>query len=365
VDAVGPVVNTTSVSGPIEPVGYAELLEQVKAQVRAARIHAAHAVNSQLITLYWQIGRLILDRQAAEGWGTKVISRLAADLRTEFPSMRGLSQRNLVYMRTFAATFSEPITQQPVARLPWGHVTVLLDRVTDPDARTWYATAAAEQGWSRATLIGHITAHRYASAGAAPNNFPTTLGGLESDLAREIVHDPYDLDFLALDPGYTERQLEDALLRRLTHFIAELGTGFAFVGRQYRLPVGERDYFADLVFYHLGLRRFIVFELKVGAAEPEHLGKLNFYVNAVDALLRRPEHGDGSSIGILLVADRGDVVVEYALRGIGTPLAVSTYTSHRSLPDDVRPALPSPDELADVVRDVRQHSARYEAPERT
>jgi len=225
VDAAGPVVNTTSVSGPIEPVGYAELLEQVKAQVRAARIHAAHAVNSQLITLYWQIGRLILDRQAAEGWGTKVIGRLAADLRTEFPSMRGLSQRNLVYMRTFAATFSEPITQQPVARLPWGHVTVLLDRVTDPDARTWYATAAAEQGWSRATLTHHITAHRYARAGAAPNNFPTTLGGLESDLAREIVHDPYDLDFLALDPGYTERQLEDALLRRLTHFIAELGAG--------------------------------------------------------------------------------------------------------------------------------------------
>ena len=360
-DAVGPVVNTTSVSGPIEPVGYGELLEQVKAQVRAARIHAAHAVNSQLITLYWQIGRLILDRQAAEGWGTKVISRLAADLRTEFPSMRGLSQRNLVYMRTFAATFSEPITQQPVARLPWGHVTVLLDRVTDPDARTWYATAAAEQGWSRATLIGHITAHRYARAGAATNNFPTTLGDLESDLAREIAHDPYDLDFLALDPGYTERDLEDALVGRLTHFIAELGTGFAFVGRQYPLPVGERDYFADLLFYHLSLRRFIVFELKVGAAEPEHLGKLNFYVNAVDALLRRPEHGDGSSIGILLVADRDDVVVEYALRGIGTPLAVSTYTSHRSLPDDVRPALPTPDELADVVRDVRRH----QAPQRT
>lgn len=354
-------MNTTSVSGPIEPVGYGELLEQVKAQVRAARIQAAHAVNSQLITLYWQIGRLILDRQAAEGWGTKVISRLAGDLHAEFPGMRGLSQRNLVYMRTFADTVDEPIAQQPVARLPWGHITVLLDRVADRDARTWYATGAAEQGWSRATLLHHITADRYTRVGAAPNNFPTTLGNLESDLAREIVHDPYDLDFLALDPGYTERDLEDALVGRLTHFIAELGTGFAFVGRQYPLPVGERDYFADLLFYHLGLRRFIVFELKVDAAEPEHLGKLNFYVNAVDALLRRPEHGDGSSIGILLVADRDDVVVEYALCGIGTPLAVSTYTSHRSLPDDVRPALPTADELADVVRDVRRH----QAPERT
>lgn len=177
----------------------------------------------------------------------------------------------------------------------------------------------------------------------------------ESELAREIVADPYDLDFLALDPGYTERELEDALVARLTHFVTELGAGFSFVGRQYRLAVGGQDYDLDLLFFHLGLRRFVVFELKVGHAEPEHLGKLNFYVTAVDDLLRRPEHGDGGSIGILLAADRDDVVVEYALRGMDTPLAVSTYSTHHALPDEVRPALPSPDDLADVVHDVQQH----------
>ncbi len=214
-------------------------------------------------------------------------------------------------------------------------------------------------GRARVVAGGVDSSHRddrHARVGAAPNNFPATLAAAESDLAREIVQDPYDLDFLALDPGYTERELEDALVARMTHFFTELGDGFAFVGRQYRLPVGEQEFFIDLLFFHLGLRRYIVFELKAGRVEPGHLGTLNFYVNAVDDLLRRPEHGDGSTIGILLAADRDDVVVEYALRGFETPLAVSTYTTHRSLPEEVRPALPSPDELAEVIRDVQRHN---------
>ena len=339
----------------MEPVGYADLLEQVKVRVRTSRVQAARAVNTELVGLYWQIGRLILGRQESEGWGTKVIGRLAADLRAEFPGMRGLSQRSLVYMRTFAAAFDEPLAQQPAAQLPWGHIMVLLDKVTDHEARKWYAERAVEHGWSRAVLTHHVATNRHTRVGAAPNNFPATLAPVESDLAREIVQDPYDLDFLALDPGYTERELEDALVARMTHFFTELGDGFAFVGRQYRLPVGDQDYFIDLLFFHLGLRRHVVFELKVGRVEPEHLGKLSFYVNAVDDLLRRPEHGDGSSIGILLAADRDDVVVEYALRGFGTPLAVSTYTTHRALPEELRPALPSPDELAQVIRDVQRH----------
>jgi predicted nuclease of restriction endonuclease-like (RecB) superfamily len=348
-------MSRSSSSGAIEPAGYGELLEQVKTRVREARVQAARTVNTELITLYWQIGNLIRDRQASQGWGAKVISRLAADLRAEFPGMRGFSQRNLVYMRTFAGAFAAPIAQQPVARLPWGHVTVLLDRVTDPDARVWYAAQAAEHGWSRATLTHHIATGRHDRLGSAPNNFLTTLPPADSELARDIVADPYDLDFLALDPGYTERDLEDALVSRLTHFVTELGAGFSFVGRQYRLTVGEQEYFADLVFFHLGLRRFVVFKLKVGRAEPEHLGKLNFYVNAVDDLLRQPDYGDGSTIGILLAADRDDVVVEYALRRMDTPLAVSTYTTHHALPEDLRPALPSPDDLADVVHEVQHH----------
>jgi len=336
----------------IEPTGYGELLEQIKTQVRDARVQAARKVNTELIVLYWQIGTAIRQRQAREGWGTKVISRLADDLRTEFPQMRGLSQRNLVYMRTFAAEFPESIAQQPVAQLPWGHITVLLDRLSDPSARTWYAAQAVQHGWSRATLTHHISSHRHLRIGSAPNNFPTTLATHESDLAHSILQDPYNLDFLNLDSGHSERELEDALIGRLTHFLSELGAGFAFVGRQYKITAGEHDYFLDLLFFHLGLRRFVVFELKVGQAEPEHIGKLNFYVNVVDDQLRKPDHGDGATIGILLAATRDDIVVEYALRGVESPLAVSTYTTYRALPDDIRPSLPTADELAHALRDV-------------
>ena len=198
---------------------------------------------------------------------------------------------------------------------------------------------------------------RHLRVGAAPNNFPDVLPPAESDQTREILQDPYDLDFLALDPHHNERDLEEALVARLTHFLAELGSGFAFVGRQYKLSVGKSDYFIDLLFYHIGLRRFIVFELKSVAAQPEHIGKLNFYVNVVDDLLRRPEHGDGTTIGIVLAADRDDVAVQYALRGLTTPLAISTYTNYRALPDDVRPALPSAADLAAVVRDVRRQQS--------
>ena len=339
------------------PTGYVDLLEQVKDQVRTARTQAARAVNTELVAMYWKIGKLLLDRREAQGWGTGVVARLAADLRAEFPEMRGFSSRNLAYMRSLAVAYPDEILQQPAAQLPWGHLMVLLDKVSDPTARDWYAAQAVQHGWSRGTLTHHISSNRHDRKGIAPNNFTATLAPDDSDLAREILHDPYELDFLALDPGYTERQLEDALIAQLTGFLTELGAGFAFVGRQYRLPVGGRDYFADLLFFHLGLRRFVVIELKVGQAEPEHLGKLNLYVNAIDDQLRRPDAGDGSTIGILLAADRDDIVVEYALRGIETPMAVSTYT-HRALPDELRPALPSADDLAQVVHDARRRGQR-------
>jgi predicted nuclease of restriction endonuclease-like (RecB) superfamily len=287
--------------------------------------------------------------------GSRVIDRLAADLRTEFPGMRGFSPRSLAYMRRFAAAFPEEILQQPAAQLPWGHLMVLLDRVPDSQARDWYAAQAVEHGWSRAIMTHHIAADRHSRTGRAVTNFSAALPP-GSDLARELVADPYDLDFLTLDPDYSERDLEDALVAQLTEFLTELGAGFSFVGRQYRLPVGDSDFFVDLLFFHLGLRCFVVFELKVGPAEPGHLGQLHFYVNVVDDLLRRPEHGDGPTIGILLATDRNDVVVEYALRGYDTPLAVSTYTTHRALPGKVRDALPSPAELGDVVEQWRRRN---------
>ncbi len=341
------------------PAGYGELLAGVKREVRAARVQAARAVNTELIGLYWRIGRLLVERRATEGWGTAVVERLAADLRAEFPGMRGFSPRNLAYMRSLAEAYPVEVLQQPAARLPWGHLMLLLDKVSDPAARDWYAAQAVTYGWSRAVLGHHLSADRYRRVGAAPNSF--TAGGepADTDLVRELATDPYDLDFLALEPGYSEHDLEDALVARLTHFLAELGAGFAFVGRQYRLPVGGEDFFADLLFFHLGLRRFVVFELKAGRAQPEHVGKLNFYVSAVDDLLRRPEHGDGPTIGILLAASRNDVVVEYALRGVTAPLAVSTYTTHQALPDEVRQALPSGEDLTEMVRDVRSGSHQH------
>ncbi len=242
--------------------------------------------------------------------------------------------------------------QQPVAQLPWGHFTVLLDRLSDTAVRAWYAEQAAQHGWSRATLTHHISNRRHLRVGNAPNNFPSTLATHESDLAHSILQDPYNLDFLNLDSEHSERELEDALIGRLTHLLSELGVGFAFAGRQYKITAGEHDYFLDLLFFHLGLRRFVVFELKVGQAEPEHIGKLHCYVNVVDDQLRKPENGDSATIGNLLAATRDDIVVEYALRGVESPLAMITYTTYRQLPDDIRPSLPTADDLAHSLRDV-------------
>jgi predicted nuclease of restriction endonuclease-like (RecB) superfamily len=264
------------------PAGYPELLEDLKRTVAGARWHAQRAVNTELLRLYWRLGRAILSRQQAEGWGTRVIDRLAADLRAAFPEMRGLSQRNLVYMRTFAAAFRGEITQQPVARLPWGHVTVLLDRLDDQAQREWYAAAAVQHGWSRNVLLHQIMNRLHQRAGAAPSNFPDQLPAKDSELAQQLTRDPYVLDFLDLTGPAAERDLETALVNRLQAFLLELGHGFAFVGRQYRFSVGGDDFAIDLLFFNWAQSRFVVVELKIGRFEPEYVGKLGFYVSWVD-----------------------------------------------------------------------------------
>lgn len=331
---------------------YRELLAEVLSEIRAARVRAGLAVNAERTLLYWRIGRLILDRQRAEGWGASVIDRLAVDLATEFPGARGWSPRNLRDMRTLAESYPTVELATAVATLPWGHLLLLMRDVPEPAARAWYADQTVRHGWSRAVLTHHLNTDRHARMGSTLDNFATTVPAVEQDLVREVLADPYDLEFLALDPTHSERQLEDSLVTRLSAFLTELGTGFAYVGRQYRLRVGERDFYADLLFYHLTLRRFVVFELKVTTVEPEHVGKLSFYVTAVDEALRRPEHGDGPTIGILLAGHRDDVVVEYALRTVGAPLAVATYTTDRTLPAEVRAALPTRAQLAGVVADA-------------
>ena len=325
------------------PSDYAEVLKDLMTQIRSAQIRAHRAVNTELIQLYWSIGKTILGRQALEGWGTKVIDRLASDLRQEFPQMTGLSPRNFRYMRTFAVAWST-IGQQPVAQLPWGHIAVLLDRVEVQATREWYAAEAVRNGWSRAVLLNMVKSHLHLRAGAAPSNFADVLAPADSELVEQLLKDPYNFEFLSLSEKVAERTLEDALVERLKTFLLELGHGFAFVGRQVPLTVDGDEFFVDLLFYHYVSHRFVVVELKVESFVPEYAGKLNFYVNVVHDQLAGP--GDSETIGIPLCADKNARVVEYALRGLSTPIAVSQY---ELLPSEVRDVLPSAEELQQVV----------------
>ncbi len=326
------------------PAGYAELLEDLKARIRQAQVRAALSVNRELVLLYWHIGREILQRQQQEGWGAKVIDRLALDLRREFPEMKGFSPRNLKYMRAFAEAWpDEQIVQQAAAQIPWFHNVVLLEKVKDPAERLWYVQQTFQHGWSRNVLVHHIESGLYRRQGKAITNFERTLPAPQSDLARSLLKDPYVFDFLSLGPEAQERDLERALLDHLRDFLLELGKGFAFVGSQYRLEVGGEEFSIDLLFYHLRLRCFVVIELKVGDFKPEHAGKMNFYLSAVDDLLRHPD--DRPSIGLILCKSQNRLVVEYALRDMSKPIGVATYRLTESLPAELRESLPSIEEL--------------------
>jgi predicted nuclease of restriction endonuclease-like (RecB) superfamily len=332
-------------SAPI-PSEYAATLADLKRQVRDARFTAQRRVNTELVRLYWGIGRTILQRQDAEGWGSNVIGRLATDLRAEFPEMKGFSPRNLAYMRAFAAAWSgEEILQQAVAELPWGHITVLLDRLDDRDLRDWYAGEAARRGWSRNVLEHQIRTTARTRLQAAPTNFPTTLPAGESDLAQQLTKDPYVLDFLALDGDAKERHLEQALVDRIIDTLRELGEGFAFVGRQVHFDVNGDDFYVDLLFFHVEQLRYVVIELKTGKFKPEYLGQLGFYVSLVDDRLRRTQHAE--TVGLLLVADKNDAVVRYSLAGQQSPVGVASYDL---LPPSVQAALPTEADLASALQ---------------
>jgi len=333
------------------PAGYPELLEDLKRTVAAARWRPQRIVNTELLELYWHIGDAVLRRQRAAGWGARVIDRLATDLRAAFPEMRGLSRSNLKYMRQMAGAWTEEaIGQQAVDRLPWGHITVLLDKLDDQAARDWYATAAVQHGWSRNVLLNQILNQLHARAGAAPSNFPGQLPAADSELAQQLTRDPYVLDFLDLTAPVVERDLEAALVDRLQAFLLELGHGFAFVGRQYHFEVDGDDFYIDLLFFNWAQSRFVVLELKIGTFAPEHLGQLGFYVAWVDDNLRVPDR-HSPTVGILLCAGRNDSVVRYALAGTTAPVAVADYT-YDSLPNAVRQAVPTAEQLSTAVTTV-------------
>ncbi|HLJ44928.1 MAG TPA: PDDEXK nuclease domain-containing protein [Bryobacteraceae bacterium] len=329
---------------PLFPEGYEGFLQDLKRQIRSAQLRAGLAVNRELVLLYWRIGSGILERQNLAGWGAKVIDRLSDDLHNAFPEMKGFSPRNLNYMRALAEAYpAAEFVQQAVAQIPWGHNVRILDYVKDHLERQWYVKATLEHGWSRNVLVHQIESGLYHRQGKAQTNFAATLPPLQSDLAQQILKDPYNFDFLTLAEDARERELEAGLIEHLRKFLLELGVGFAFVGSQYPIEVGGDDFRIDLLFYHLKLRCFVVIDLKTGPFKPEYAGKMNFYLSAVDDLLRHPQ--DQPSIGIILCKSKNAVVAEYALRDNAKPIGISQYRLTEALPDDLRSSLPTIEEL--------------------
>ena len=351
-------------SGEIEPAAYGQLLEDIKVRIRNARVAAALAVNQALIALYWEIGAEILRREQEQGWGAKVIDRLAADLRREFPEMTGLARANLHYMRAFADAWPadvDPIVQRPVGQLPWGHNITLLTKLKDREARLWYAHQAIEHGWSRPVLEAQIATRLRDRTGKAISSFEHALPPPDSELVRDAIKDPYHFEFLGLGSQAKERDLERALLRDVESFLMEMGRGFALVGRQWPLRIPDADggpaseFFVDLLFFNYLLNRFVVIDLKVEKFKPEFAGKMNFYLNAIDEIERQP--GQEESIGLILCPGRDRTVTEWALRRTTAPIAVSRYVAGEMTLTDTPPshlqhALPELPALADELSRV-------------
>lgn len=342
--AKNPTQSEQAVSLLPVPEGYALWLDELKGRIHGAQQRAALAVNRELVQLYWQIGRDILQRQATQGWGSKVIERLAHDLRVAFPGMKGFSRANLMYMRAFAEAWPDAaIVQQAVGQLPWGHNLVLLSKLKASEIRLAYAQAAIEHGWSRNVLNIHIETRRLERSGQAITNFVERLPMPGSDLAQQSLKDPYLFDFLDVGNEADEREIESALVKHITQFLLELGAGFAFVGRQVHLEVGGDDFFIDLLFYHLKLRCYVVIELKAEKFKPEHLGQLSFYITAVDRQVKTEQ--DAPTIGLLLCKSKNEVVAEYALGDKSQPMGVAEYKLLESLPEELQTNLPSIEQI--------------------
>ncbi len=346
---------------------YPALLSEIKARIRQGQLAATRAVNNELTALYWDVGRLIHERQQLKGWGAGIIPKLSRDLANELPETRGFSERNLKRMLRFyreyalakgdesSRTSTLELVPQAVALLPWGHNAVLFEQIKDLPTRLWYARQVSEQGWSRATLLQMIRNGAHARQGSAVSNFEQRLPAGQSELAQQQLKDPYIFDFLTIAEPFRERELETGLLRHLEAFLLELGDGFAFVGRQYPVTVSDQEYYIDLLFYHLTLRAFIVIELKRGDFKPEYAGKMNFYCSVVDEKLRHST--DQATIGLILCQTKDRVLAEYALRGIQQPIGVSDYELTRALPEDLQSSLPTISELEEELSsDLTRHS---------
>ena len=326
---------------------YRSLIADLKSRIQAAQIKAAVTVNNQLIELYWDIGRQIAEKQQASGWGDAVIEQIAQDLTRELGGLKGFSRRNLYFVRQFYgfyAGYSE-FVQQLVSQIPWGHNILILQKIKDQDKALWYVQKTIENGWSRSVLDHQIASQLYERQADKPriDNFTERLPAPQSDLTRETLKDPYVFDFLSVGEEAHERELETALVERITRFMLELGKGFAFVGRQYHLEVGGDDFYIDLLFYHLRLHCYVALELKTGPFKPEYTGKLNFYLTALDEQVKMAE--DGPSIGLILCRNRNNIVAEYALRDVNKPIGISRYELSDKLPKELQASLPTVEEV--------------------
>jgi predicted nuclease of restriction endonuclease-like (RecB) superfamily len=365
----------------IDLVFYGELLDDLKTRIRRSQLKASLAVNAEMILLYWDIGQMIHQRQQQEGWGTGVIPRLSKDIRNELPELKGFSERNIGYMIRFAREYDgsvilqqavaklEPVLETPaiinqnpcprivqdlLAQIPWGHNILLMEKFKDLPIRLWYAQQAIVNGWSRDTLTSMIKNRTHERQGTAVTNFANRLPAPQSEMARQLLKDPYIFDFLTLEEPFHERELETGLLRHVEKFLLELGQGFAFVGRQYPLTVSDNEFYLDLLFYHLKLRCFVVIELKKGKFKPEYAGKVNFYCSVVDDLLRH--EADQPTIGLILCQTTDRILAEYTLRDIHKPIGIADYELTRALPKELASSLPSIQEIEAELQSELQNN---------
>lgn len=368
---------------------YTDLLRDIKSRIRQGQVKAALSANAEMILIYWDVGRMVCEKQGQEGWGTAVIPRLSKDIRNDLPEVKGFSERNIRRMIQFykeypgfsqiwpqavakltdikMATEIRPravaelnsqktdnqIVQRAVAQLPWAHNVILMQKLKDLPTRLWYMQQTIQNGWSRDVLSAMIKSDVHNRQGKAVNNFQEQLPSPQSDLARQLLKDPYIFDFLTLEEPFHERELETGLIRHLEEFLLELGQGFSFVGRQYHMEISDNDFYIDLLFYHLKLRCFVVIDLKKGDFRPEYSGKMNFYCSVVDDMLKHST--DQPTIGLILCQTKDRILAEYALRDINKPIGVSAYELTRSLPKELKSSLPSIEEIeAELQSEIRK-----------
>lgn len=335
-------------------------LADIKSRIRNVQIKAALKVNAELLNFYWELGADIVAKQEKTTWGDGLLPRLSKDLMAEFPEIKGFSRTNLLYMRKWYLFYRDtsgnvpqvvgqmqPANIKEIFQIPWGHNREIISKCKTREEAIFYVQSTILHNWSRSVLVHQIESGLYQREGKSVNNFAITLPKPQSDLARETLKDPYLFDFLNMTKVYNERDLEKGLIDHITHFLLELGSGFAFVGRQIQIQVGEKEFFIDLLFYHIRLHCYVVIELKTVDFEPEHTGKLNFYIKAVDCQLRKD--GDQPTIGILLCKSKDKLVAEYALSDIHKPIGVSEYQLIHSLPEDLKGSLPTIEEIEEEL----------------